>query len=319
MSSLARSRAAAAALLLLCFAAPLLAHDEAPLQPHDFWTAWEWNPGVVIPLALSAFAYWRGSRPLWRGDASGRGIRQWEAACFWSGWSLLFLALCSPLHRLGEALFSAHMAQHEILMLGAAPLLVLGRPLTPLLWALPRGWRRKAGRFGRARPVHDAWRVLTEPAVAWFLRAAALFGWHAPHLYQATLKSEWAHAAQHSCFLFSALLFWWALLRGRNGRLGYGAAVLYLFTTLMYSGLLGALLTFSPHVWYPAYGDRARAWGLTPVEDQSLGGLIMWVPAGTVYILAAVAMLWWYLKASDESAERWAETLDTAESSDRLA
>jgi cytochrome c2 len=117
-----------------------------------------------------------------------------------------------------------------------------------------------------------------------------LWIWHAPGLFQAALASEPVHALQHLSFLASALLFWWALIHGRQGQMGYGPAVLYLFTTSMHSGALGALLTFAPAPWYPAYGENAAAWGLTAVEDQQLAGLIMWVPAGAVYLLAGLGL-----------------------------
>jgi putative membrane protein len=284
---------------VLLAATPAWAHEGELLAPHDLWTAWTWDPGVVIPLALSAFLYWRGSHP-------ARGVRRWEIACFWGGWVSLFIALCSPIHPLGEALFSAHMVQHEILMLVAAPLLVLGRPLVPFLWALPPSWRRAAGGLGKSPAVSLPWHLLTNAAVATFIQAVALWVWHAPALYQATLENETVHAAQHLSFLGAALLFWWSILRGREGRQpNYGAGVIYLFLTLMHTGALGALLTFSPELWYPAYQSGVGAWGMTPLEDQIAAGLIMWVPAGLVYIAAAVALCASCLKTSDLRADSW--------------
>ncbi|MDT7604479.1 MAG: putative rane protein, partial [Acidobacteriota bacterium] len=117
--------------------------------------------------------------------------------------------------------------------------------------------------------------------------------------FQATLRSEWVHTAQHLSFLVSALLFWWALVHGRQGLMGYGAGVLYMFTTMVHSGLLGALITFAGTVWYPAYGGLTASWGLTPLEDQQLGGLIMWIPAGLVYIVAGLALFAGWLRESE--------------------
>ena len=107
-----------------------------------------------------------------------------------------------------------------------------------------------------------------------------LWTWHVPVLFQATLDSEFVHALQHASFLFSALLFWWAILHGRVRAVGFGVAVLYMFTTALHSGLLGALLTLAGTVWYPIYDSTTASWGLTPLQDQQLGGLIMWIPAG---------------------------------------
>jgi putative membrane protein len=109
-------------------------------------------------------------------------------------------------------------------------------------------------------------------------------------LYQETLASDAVHSMQHLSFLGTGLLFWWALLAGREGRLGRPAAVLYLFTTSLHTTLLGALLAFSSTVWYPLYQSRTAPWGMTPLEDQQLAGLIMWVPAGLAYLIAALAV-----------------------------
>jgi putative membrane protein len=132
----------------------------------------------------------------------------------------------------------------------------------------------------------------------------AVWVWHAPVLYQATLGSELVHTLQHASFLVTALLFWWALLRGHEGRVGRPASVIYLFTTAMHTSLLGALLTFSERLWYPLYDESTSAWGLTPLEDQQLAGLIMWVPAGLVYLIAALALCAAVLRGDGASASR---------------
>jgi cytochrome c oxidase assembly factor CtaG len=202
----------------------------------------------------------------------------------------------SPLHRLGGVLFAAHMAQHELLMAAAAPLLVLGRPVVAFLWAVPIDWRRTVGAWSAAAPVRTPWEWLTRPLVAWSLHALAIWLWHAPGLYQATLTSEAVHTFQHLSFLGTGLLFWWTVLRGQEGRLGRPFAVIYLFTTAVHTSLLGALLTFSSRLWYPLYRSSTLAWGLTPLEDQQLAGVIMWVPAGLAYLIAALAVTGSWLK-----------------------
>ena len=269
---------------------------EQLLAPHDLWSAWSFEPAVVIGLALSAWLYLRGVRSLWRTAGPGRGIRRWEGAAFAGGWIMLLLALVSPLHRLGGVLFSAHMAQHELLMAAAAPLLILGRPLVPFVWALPITWRRPVGDWAAAAPVRGIWELLTLPLVAWILHGVAIWLWHAPALFEATLRSDLVHTLQHMSFLGTGLLFWWALLRGRVGRVGMPAAVLYLFTTSVHTTVLGALLTFSSRAWYPLYAPATAAWGLTPLEDQQLAGLIMWVPANLSYLIAALAIASAWLK-----------------------
>lgn len=281
-----------------------IAHEGKPHGPRDLLTTWGLEPVVLASLALAAWLYIRGARRLWRESTVGLGIRKWEAACYAGGWFALFIALVSPLHPMGSVLFSAHMTQHEVLMLIAAPLLVLGRPLVAYIWALPIEWRRKVGRVGKIGWFEKSWRAITNPLAAWAINAAALWMWHAPALFQATLKSETVHTAQHLSFLVSALLFWWALVHGRHGLMGYGAAVLYMFTTSVHSGVLGALLTFASSVWYPAYSNATESWGLTPLEDQQLGGLIMWVPAGLVYLFAGMALFVGWLRESERRVVR---------------
>lgn len=272
------------------------AHSGEPLAPHDLWTAWEFEPGAAVPLIVTALLYARGAR-------FSRGVSGRQMAAFWSGWIVLALALLSPLHPLGEVLFSAHMLQHELLMLAAAPLLVLSRPLVPMLWGMPLSWRRGVGRFSKTAPVQRVWQFLTAPVAAWAISGVALWVWHAPQLFQATLDNEWIHTAQHLSFFLSALLFWWSLFYSRAPG-GYGAGVLSIFTTALHTSILGALLTFAPVLWYPAYRDTVGPWHLTPLEDQQIGGLIMWVPAGLVYIAAGLVLFAAWLRQSETMVRR---------------
>ncbi|HEV2706191.1 MAG TPA: cytochrome c oxidase assembly protein [Pyrinomonadaceae bacterium] len=274
------------------------AHEGKPHRPSDLLWTWGLDPLVIVCLVLSGWLYARGVRKLWRAG-SGRGIRRWEVWVYAAGWATLFVALVSPLHPLGEVLFSAHMTQHELLMLVAAPLVVLGRPLVAFLWALPLRWARRVGGWSRAKWFARAWASVTNPLAAWVIHAAALWVWHIPLLFEATLKSDLVHTAQHICFLGSALLFWWALIHGAQGLTGYGAAVLYLFTTSVHSGVLGALITFARGVLYAPYAETTVSWGLTALEDQQLGGLIMWIPAGVVYIIAGLALCAGWMRESE--------------------
>lgn len=278
---------------------------EGGVQPHDWhelWQSWSFEPWIIGPLFVTALLYGAGVLRLWRATQPGRGIGSFELACFSCGWLTLFIAVVSPLHPWGRVLFSAHMTQHELLMLIAAPLLVLGRPVLAFLSAFPR---RVAGALSRAanQPAWQAvWKTITNLFVAWAIHGVALWVWHIPSLFDATIDNELVHAFQHISFLGSALLFWWALLHGRKRAQGYGLAVLYMFTTAMHSGLLGALLTFANSLWYSAYANTTQWWGLTPVEDQQLGGLIMWVPAGLVYVLSALIFFVGWLRESEQRA-----------------
>ncbi len=275
-----------------------------PRDWEELWRTWGLEPGVLIPLAVTAFLYARGVRRLWRDAGPGHGVRRWEAACFGAGWAALVVALVSPLHPWGGVLFSAHMGQHEILMLVAAPLLVLGRPVVATLKALPAGWARALARATRVPWWRRAWEVLANPFAAWLIHAVVLWAWHIPALFQATLDDEFVHALQHLSFLLSAVLFWWAVMEGRSRAAGHGVAVLYLFTTALHSGALGALITLASTLWYPAYKGTTGSWGLTPLEDQQLGGLIMWVPACSIYVIAGLALFAAWLRESGRRAAR---------------
>ncbi|MET3918482.1 putative membrane protein [Variovorax sp. OAS795] len=283
-------RIARAALLLLLLLAPPLAGAHAP-QPADAPVAaigWSFEPWVLACLGASLLLYAAGLFRLWRKAGAGRGLGMARAASFGAGWLALVVALVSPLDALGGHLFSAHMVQHEVLMILAAPLLVIGRPLAVWTWALPMAWRAPAGRFVRLPAVAATWDVLTCAPVAWALHGLALWVWHLPPFFEAALQSPGVHTLQHASFLVTALLFWWPPLGGAS-RAGHGSSMLYLFTTMVHTGALGALLTFSTVPWYPAYGASTPALGFDLLEDQRLGGLIMWVPAGLAYLVVALA------------------------------
>jgi putative membrane protein len=271
---------------LILDAGPAFAHDGRPLEPHDLWRAWTFDAGVMMPLVLAAMLYLIGLRTLTRTAAAhGRGARRRRAVGFAIGWLVLAVALLSPMHALSEALFSMHMVQHELLMVIAAPVLVLSRPVVPMLWSLPAPWRRHVARALHASPVRRVWTVVSTIPAAWAIHAVAIWMWHLPMLYDRTLTSSVAHAFQHVSFFATAVLFWWSVARNRTART---AGVLALFTTAVHTGALGALIALSPAPWYPRYGETSGAWGLTALEDQQLAGLIMWMPATVAYAAGAL-------------------------------
>lgn len=260
-----------------------------PVVSHGLWSHWNLDPVLLAGLAVAAGAYAVGTRRLWRAAGTGRGVTRGQAACYSAGVAALAVALVSPLDALGESLFWGHMVQHLVLMLVAAPLLALGAPVVPSLWVLGAGSRRRLGLWWhRARVLPGLVAVATTPLVAWALHVGVLWAWHLPAVYQAALGNEAIHALEHTSFLGTALLFWWVVLQpvGRR-RLNHGMSLLYVVTAGIQSGLLGALLTFAGRPFYPAQSSAAAAWNLTPLEDQQLAGLIMWLPAGLVYLAAA--------------------------------
>ncbi len=290
---------ACALCLTLCAGSTLAHNDAAPGQ--ITFASWDWPPFIIIPLLLSVALYAVGVLRMWR-RTSHAGLSWKSVACFMSGWLSLVLALDSPVHELSEQLFSVHMIQHEILMLVSAPLLLLGRPSLVFVWALPQRWRKIAPLTNHCT-IRRPWTLISAPVAAWCLHAVALWAWHVPVLFDATLRSDAIHAAQHISFFATALLFWWTVLGDHRSRLGDGAAIIYVFTTGIHMSILGALLTFAPRPWYPVYSLIAPYWHLSPLEDQQLGGLIMWIPAGTILFVATLFILHRWMRHSDD---RWA-------------
>ncbi|MEZ2346618.1 cytochrome c oxidase assembly protein [Terriglobus sp. RCC_193] len=270
---------------------------EALPSPSDLWTLrhWTWELNITIPLVLCAAWYLAGS--VRRGRHT---MLRWRHAAFWAGWLSLIAALVSPLHQLGDSLFSAHMLQHEILILVAAPLIAASHPSVTLLYALPSAARRTIGGLVSGMERHPILALATGPLASWLLHAVALWGWHIPFLYQASVTSDVVHALQHLCFFFTGLIFWSALFGAGRSSMSYGAATLYTFGTAIHCSALGSLLTFSTVIWYPIYADRTTAWHLTPLQDQQLGGLLMWVPSGIVFIVIGVALFARWIESAEE-------------------
>jgi putative membrane protein len=286
---------------VLLFGGTLYGHgDDGAGADRSWWWQWSSEPGMVVMLVSAAWVYWRGLRRLRSVTRAPRKLRR-EAWCYAGGWLAFALAVVSPLHPISQILFSAHMTQHEILMLVAAPLLVLGRPTLSFLWAMDRGQARRLVRWGDVPVLKTTWQTLTQPFIAWMIHALALWIWHVPAFFEATLEHPAVHHFQHACFFGSALLFWHSIFRGRRRAVGFGVGVLYLFTTAVHSGALGALITFAGGVLYPHYETTTAVAGLTALQDQQLGGLIMWIPAGLVYVAAALAMFAGWLRRSEAS------------------
>jgi putative membrane protein len=258
-------------------------HDGAPVAPHDLPGAWSTDPFVLVPIVVFVAAWVIGWRRMALNDP-------WRMASGVGGWAVLVIALLSPLHAAATALFSVHMGQHVLLMSVAAPLLVVARPVGPLVKAVP-AWTPALTRVLRQRWIT---RLLTpDVVVAWSLHAIVLWVWHAPVFYNRTLESDVWHATQHVTLLASALLFWQSVLRGRHAGSSRWAAigVISLFTTGLHATALGALLALFDTPLYDGHAQSTQAWGLSPLEDQQLAGLIMWVPGCLPYAVGGIMLL----------------------------
>lgn len=232
-----------------------------------------------------------------------RTTRRRRLACLAAGLIVVAAALSPPAHRLAEALLTAHMIQHLALVLVAAPLLAAGRPATTILRALPRAARRRAARVLAGVPGGRSMAAaLRHPGFVWGAHAGVLWAWHMPWLYDRALQSPTLHAGEHATFVASGVAFWGVLVRWHDRRrLGVGGGLVYLFTAAVQSTVLGALLTLADRPWYTAHTATAeRVAGLSPLEDQHVAGLIMWIPAGCVYLAAILTLVGSWLIAPTE-------------------
>lgn len=282
-------------LVVLAAVVPISAHEgeRAAAGPSS------WDVAAIVLGCLAALLYVQGVRRL-----TGRRVRlaRWQHAAFGVGIAAVMIAITPPLDSRAARLFSAHMIQHELLVLVGAPLIVAARPIVPWLWALPVRVRTAAGATLQARGATLPWRVFTHPLLAWAVHGLTLWLWHAPALYEAAVTSEAVHALQHAMFFGTSALFWWGLFHGRHGRVAYGASVAFVFTTMMHSGALGALFAFSSTPSYGVYAHRAAAAGIDAAADQQLAGLYMWIPAGAALTLIGLALLWGWMSESDRRA-----------------
>ena len=264
-----------------------MAHAGRPLEPHDLWGAWNLDVPLLAGIAVALWAYGRG-----RVNGPRRESDAWRARCFCGGLAVVTVALVSPLDALSGALASAHMVQHVLLLLVAAPLLALSAPGATIVRGTPLAVRRATGGWRRRL------RPLRNPVGLWALHVATIWFWHAAVPYDAALDHHVVHVVEHATFVVTGLLFWQVVL-GARGAVSNGFGILLVFTMAMQSVFLSALLTFASSPWYSGYAATAAAWNLEPLADQQLAGVIMWIPAGLVYLGAALALLVRWIQATE--------------------
>jgi putative membrane protein len=280
---------------------PILAHPGQPPAPHDLWGAWNLDPVLLGGLLLAAWAFWRGQT-----SGPRRPVDSWRARCFSGALVALGLALLSPLDALSGSLASAHMVQHLLLLLVAAPLLALSAPSSAILRGSPLALRRARGRWRRRLGLtHGNLGVLRHPAAVWLLSVGVVWFWHAAAPYDATLDNQLLHVLEHASFLVTAVLFWQVVVGVRGAaRVSGGLGVLLVFAMAMQSVFLSVLLTFARTPWYSGYAATTAPWGLDPLTDQRLAGVIMWIPAGVIYLVVALALLVTWIRATEREMSR---------------
>lgn len=281
----------------------------------DWWTAWNFDVQYLIPVAILAYLYARG---LVRWQDRTRAHPAWRTASFYAGLVILVLIYESPLDRLGEHHFSMHMVQHNIAMMFVPPLIYLGAPATPVLKGLPRGFRKQVvAPFLRSSITRAAWGFLTHPVIAILLFTASQWLWHlGPGYYDLALRNDLVHDIQHISFFAVAMIFWWNIIdpKPRRSRISsMGLRIVYFYGAMIPKHILAAFITFADEVFYPTYERVQLFLPGTPLEDQVMAGLLMWVPFGELLNLTVAGIIfgiWW--RQSDQRT-REAEALRDAE------
>jgi putative membrane protein len=268
--------------------------------------SWSFEPQVVVWLALAAGLYgWR-FRVL---HASGRSasaataVDYGRAAAFGAGLIVVALALMSPVDSLGEQrLFNVHMAQH-LLIMDVAPILLLLGLSRPIMRPLIR----------RLRPLEQALGYAAHPITVLVLMVGVIWAWHMPALYDLALEHAWAHELEHFAFFAAGLAFWWYVIEPipPRHRLDGMGTIAYVAGAKLLLGVLGLVLAFSPSPFYDFYEHAPRTWGLTALEDQNVGGLVMMLEQ-TLVLATFFAILFARMIERSEQAERRRERLGSS-------
>lgn len=279
-------------------------------------TSWDLRPEVLIVLVtlgvLFSVGWWR----LRRRTSRARGLYSlgavWRLVAYLSALVIIGISLMSPIDVMSQQLFFMHMIQHLLLVMIAAPLLLITNPLPIVLWGLPAGLRRRVGAglsaliAGKSR-FRQGLRSATGPGIVWLLWVIALIGWHDPNMYNWALRSEFAHDLEHLSFFIAALLFWWHVT-GAGPHIhkqvqGVGR-IAFVLSAVPTSMMLGVVLAFVPVVVYTYYEAVPRLWGIDPLTDQKIGGIIMWIPGSMMYILAALVLIARIMQKDEAQATR---------------
>ncbi len=277
----------------LVFPRPVLGHgaEAPPPTLPGVLLDWNFDPVALFTIVAGAVGY------LWavrRVNTAHPGNRQrpYRTWVFLAGLAAIAVALLSPIEAYEGSLFSVHMVQHMLLELVAAPLLLAGAPITLTLRTASPSVRKALLVVLHSRLV----RVLSFPVIAWIVFAAVNWGWHFSVLYDQALEIRALHYLQHATFLGAALLFWWPVIGADPSpwRLPHPVRLLYLFLAMPQNSFLGVALMSAPTVLYKHYLTNGRTWGMSPLDDQALGGVIMWVVGDLAFLagMAAVVALW---------------------------
>jgi putative membrane protein len=266
----------------------VLAQVQPSTLPPFSWSSWSGDGVLRGGLLLLAGVYLLGVGPLRRRAKLGPPVSRVKIGVYLSGVLCLLIALEGPIHELSDKyLFSAHMVQHMLLIYAAPPLMLLGLPS----WLL-----RPVFRLPGLLPVA---RALTKPIPALILFNVVFSVYHVPLYYNAVVSDHNLHIAAHLLFIVLALITWWPILSPlpELPPLSYPLRMLYVFGQTFSGFVVGSFITNSRTLLYPFYADAPRVWGLSPMDDQKIGGLIMWVMGGTYLLLVFSAVFFAWARA----------------------
>ena len=265
--------------------------------------SWAWRPEIILTLGLAATVHLLGRWRLKRRGGS-RLVQPWRSISYLSGLAILWIALMSPIDVLSSQFFFMHMIQHLLLVMIAPPLLLIADPMPIMLWGLPATLRREIGRWLRPEsPVRRTVRSLTSPGLVWFYFVTAVVGWHDPRLYNLTLESDLVHDLEHLTFFGTAVLFWWHIIGSAphiHKRLSLGVRIGYALSVVPVNALTGIAIAFASEPIYEYYTTVPRLGEMTVVQDQMLGGVIMWIPGSMMYLIAALILIAQIVRREDD-------------------
>jgi putative copper resistance protein D len=277
----------------------VMAHGVAPTPdtPLALVLAWSFEAHELLPLAAAALLWHWASGQVNRAHP-GTPIPRWRSGAWYLGLGVLVVALASPIATYDTTLFTAHMIQHLLMTMVAAPLLVLAAPITLLLRLSSPTTRRRV-----ILPVLHSWpvRIVSFPVVTWLLFAGIMWASHFSPLFDAALESEVAHLFEHALYMGAGLLFWWPVVGADPSpwRLPHPARIGYLFLGMPQSSFLGLAIFSAPDVLYPHYATLVRPWGPSPLVDQQWAGGIMWVGGDLLFLVAMILAVWVWLRAEE--------------------
>ena len=268
---------------------------------------WPIEPWVLLGVEVIAILYlWGGRRRVHLADhASTWDASRWRAVAFWTGLGVMVFALDTPLESLARQLFWAHMTQHLLLIMVAAPLLVLGAPWLQVWRGLPLSIRRPVAKTLVRHPalagLRTVFAAVTAPVGAWIASSGNLWFWHWPAAYDLTLRNHAVHHLEHSLFLGLGILFWAQVIDQHpfRARLSQFKRVAYVFTATIQAWALAAVLAFATAPFYAYAWLPSRPGGISALTDQQFGAGIMWVPGSITYSIVFIACIYLWFNEED--------------------